>query len=61
MSEILEKTNKKLSILRQHYQVEFIWECDWKNQNIPFNEYQTELCNIILDREMFFGGRTEGF
>jgi hypothetical protein len=61
MSEILEKTNKKLSVLRQHYQAEFVWECDWKNQNISFNEYQTELCNIILDREMIFGGRSKVF
>lgn len=62
--ELYQNTMKKIDKLRLQYnQVIYIWECQFDRIQCDVCEssYQKELCNIILDREMFFGGRVEVF
>lgn len=65
--EVYQLTNEKLNKLSEHYYVRSIWECEWhelKNQCRDVccqTWYNDDLSNIILDREMFFGGRVEVF
>jgi len=65
--EILKNTNEKLTKLGNHYNVRYIWECQWKSQKSQCKDvccqtwYNDSLANIIIDREMFFGGRVEVF
>ena len=54
---------QKLHNLPNPYQIEFIWECEYTRDHIPA-EQEAELRakgEIIVDREFFFGGRTEVF
>jgi hypothetical protein len=55
------ETQKMINALQTKYREKFhyIWECTFNLQ--PITPSENELCNIINDREMFRGGRTEVF
>jgi len=69
MEEVYQDTMKKFENLKNSFQnrhVEVMWECEWNEMKLQINaekiEYYEELsANIITDREMFYGGRTEVF
>ena len=59
---LLEKLNDSFAF--EHVKV--IWECEWNEMKLQIDpnevKYYEELSeNIITDREMFYGGRTEVF
>jgi hypothetical protein len=59
---IATDTQKFLQTLFATYSLDkthVIWEHELRQ--IPFTEYERELGNVIVDREMFKGGRTEVF
>jgi hypothetical protein len=63
---IHQKTMEKIQRLRMVYggeNVTTIWECrfDRSLQQNPLSPYEKQVCHLIKDREMFFGGRTEVF
>jgi len=63
---IYHKTIDKIKHLRKVYgtdRVITIWECEFDQSlhHSPLSSYEKEICNLIQDREMFFGGRTEVF
>ena len=61
--DIYNATQQHIDKLAQEYNVNFhyIFECQFREQQPPPNDYEKDLTNIILDREMFRGGRTEVF
>ena len=62
MFKIYGETMKKKNTLSAHYNVVTMWECFWSEIRDSYvTEYEKEVCNIFLDRELFFGGRTEVF
>jgi hypothetical protein len=63
---IYDKTVEKERKLRSAYgntHVTVIWECEFDAslRESPVSDYEKEMCNLITDRAMFFGGRTEVF
>jgi hypothetical protein len=61
-SLIFETTQQQIEALSSTYgeRFHYIFECQFQLQPPP-SSYEKELTNIILDREMFRGGRTEVF
>ena len=59
---IHDTTQKQIIKLTEEYNIcfHYIYECQFNQQPLP-TDYEKELSNIILDREMFRGGRTEVF
>ena len=60
--QVWEKTEKMMRKFEVKHpgQVEFMWECDFKREH-EFSERNERLCELIQDRNFFFGGRTEVF
>ena len=36
---------------------QYIWECEFNEEELPPTKYEKELSDIILGREMFYGVR----
>eukprot|EP01036_Dinobryon_divergens_P027818 gene27818-36651_t len=58
-NKTVEQSNKLRAAYGDGYSE--IWECQFIEQHGNITDKEKELCNIILDREMFYGGRTEVF
>lgn len=59
---LYENTIEKIEKLQEVYDVTTIWECEYMRQRgTAITNYEKELMNLIVDREMFYGGRTEVF
>jgi hypothetical protein len=65
MSIRYEETMNRINILKKHYEVEYIWECQFKEirRSDAYKEFEKENKHLwevgkLIPRDAFFGGRT---